>query len=148
MHARKQLRDEVVSLLTGLTSTGSRVFADRLQSRPLAIDELPALMVSTGAEAIGVGTIHVNGLVNRELDLDVAAVIRAASGLDDALDQISAEVETVLGGQSLAGGGAEIALYAIDAPVFEGSGETPVAQQVMRFRVSYSTAANAPQTII
>src|SRR5690606_5824446 len=82
MHARKQLRDEVVSLLTGLTSTGSRVFADRLQSRPLAIDELPALMVSTGAEAIEVGTIHVNGLVNRELDLDVAAVIRAASGLD------------------------------------------------------------------
>jgi hypothetical protein len=147
-HARETLRDAVVTAVTGLSTTGARVFADRPQARPLLTSELPALMVTTGVEVVEVASIHTAPMLNRELEIQVIACARSASGLDDTMDDIALEVETVLGGGSLASGKADIALVAIEAPVFDASGDMPVAQQTMRFRVSYATAANAPGTLI
>lgn len=146
-HARETLRNAAVALLTGLGTTGARVYTDRPQARPLLASELPALMVTTGSETVEQSTIHGPALLQRELELQVIGVVRALTGLDDTLDDIALEVETALGGGTLSTL-ADVALAAIDEPVIDGSGDMPVARQVMRYRVTYATAANAPGTLI
>lgn len=146
-HARETLRNAALTLLTGLGTTGARVYADRPQARPLLASELPALMVTTGSETVEQSTIHGPALLQRELELQVIGVVRALTGLDDTLDDIALEVETALGGGTLSTL-ADVALAAIDEPVIDGSGDMPVARQVMRYRVTYATAANVPGTLI
>ena len=47
-HVRQQVREAVSTLLTGLTTTESRVYQSRIT--PLQANELPALLVATNGE--------------------------------------------------------------------------------------------------
>jgi hypothetical protein len=146
-HARETIRNAAVALLTGLSTTGARVYKDRLQSRPLETSELPCILVTTGGETVEGSTVHAPAVIQRELELQVIGVVRALTGLDDTLDDIALEVETALSGGTLSTK-ADVALASIDEPSFDGSVDMPVARQTMRFRVTYATAANAPGTLI
>jgi len=146
-HARETIRNAAVALLTGLSTTGARVYKDRLQARPLETSELPCILVTTGGETVEGSTVHAPAVIQRELELQVIGVVRALTGLDDTLDDIALEVETALSGGTLSTK-ADVALASIDEPSFDGSVDMPVARQTMRFRVTYATAANAPGTLI
>jgi hypothetical protein len=55
-HARTQIRQAVVALLTGNTEAGNRVFSSRVH--PLDDAKLPALLVFTPQETIGDRTMQ------------------------------------------------------------------------------------------
>jgi hypothetical protein len=88
-HARETIRNAAVALLTGLSTTGARVYKDRLQARPLETSELPCILVTTGGETVEGSTVHAPAVIQRELELQVIGVVRALTGLDDTLDDIA-----------------------------------------------------------
>ena len=93
-HLRKQIRDNVVTALTGLSTTGSKVYASRVY--PMAAANLPGLCVYARSEEVETTTITRPRTQFRTLTLSVEGFVVATSGLDNALDAISLEVEEAL----------------------------------------------------
>lgn len=146
-HLRTQIRSAVVTALTNLSSTGTRVYSGRVD--PLAADASASLLVDVGEEQIE--TVSIGGSRNRILDRRLEVIIRAGvkagSGYLDTLDQIALEVEQALAAnQSLGGVAKYVQPTGIEAPELDGQGEKTVAFLTMRFSVAYMAALNAPQT--
>lgn len=91
-HVRKQLREAVATALTGLTTTGARVFQTR--AYPVRSTELPCLLVYTDGEQAEEDTQ--DEIDRRTIAVRVEALAKAAADLDDTLDLIAKEVETAL----------------------------------------------------
>lgn len=146
MHARKAIRDAVVTALTGLATTGANVFASRPESRPLPQSSLPALRVFTVDEVAEPSGMSRPRTLARSLTLGVEASAIATSALDDALDGICDEVETALGNTKPA---AAKDLRLLSTVIeFDGGAEQPVGRARMEFLIDYQTPENAPGTIV
>ena len=136
-HARQQIREACAALVTGLTTTGSRVFQSRM--RPQASASLPCLLVTTNDEEITPGTIGT--IYERSLLLSIRGFAMGSATLDDTLDQIAVEVETAMAAYYRA------TLTAIEID-FDDEIEKPVGSVDLRYRVMYHTAAGTPGTLI
>jgi len=143
-HLHRQIRDAVKAALTGLATTGARVYANRLQ--PMQDANLPGLRIYADEENAEVGTIHAPYLQSRELTFTVEACAKAVSGLDDTLDQIAKEVEVALS--------AGVTLSGQVLPVFytgmsfdDELLDKPVGVKRMRFSIQYTAMSNAPDVL-
>ena len=144
-HARQQIREAAATLLTGLTTTGSRVHQSRLPYVTLDDTLLPALLITTEDEQVAQATVH--GHLERRLTLNVAGLAKAAANLDDTLDTIAAEVETALGAvPTLSGKCTYHGLTGIRVGL-DDSLEKPVGRIDLSFEVLYFTNAGAPGTL-
>lgn len=142
-HLRRQIRGAVTALLTGLPTTGSRVYASRVH--PLNESELPALRVYTDEETATIaGMAGAGSLLERRLAVRVEAVVMAVSGFDDTADQISKEVESALAADYSLGGLVKWMFLSRISQELSGEGDRPVALQVMTFEALYYAGANAP----
>lgn len=92
-HVRKQLRVAVAAALTGLTTTGSRVYPSRVFV--VQPGELPCLAVYTRNESDTPANM-LGDTVRRVIQVVVEGVAAAESGLDNMLDQIAKEIESAL----------------------------------------------------
>jgi hypothetical protein len=146
VHRRQAAREAIGTALTGLTTTGSRVFMSRVY--PLETTDLPGLLIYTGGETITVSTIHGPAVLERTLAVRVVGVAKAVADLDDTLDQIVKEVEIAIAGMSIAGIASGIALTGIDEPELSGSADQPTGQVTLNFDVSYFTTQNAPDVAL
>ena len=142
-HLRRQIREAVAGAVTGLTTTGSRVYQSRVY--PLQDANLPALLVRTRAETSAAVTAPAPRYLMRTLQLEVIAVAKANADLDDELDQICSEVEVALAMPCAALGGLAktITLTGTELELV-GTAETPTGQATMSFDVVYIAAENAP----
>lgn len=141
-HVRQQIRDAAIVALTGLATTGARVFGSRL--RALVDADLPALLVNTEEETIERDLIDEPQWLNRTLTLIVRGVAKQTADLDDKLDTIAAEVETVLGGAAPLGALADIVgLESIETRL-DDQLDKPVGVIELKYRINYTTASNAP----
>lgn len=143
-HAHTQIRSAVVAALTGLATSGTRVFANRLY--PLTAAELPALRVYLDEESAEPLSVHVQAS-SRVLSLSVEACAKANAALDDTLDQIGKEVEIALAaGLNVAG--------AYLQPIYTGMSFTddmadqPVGVKRMTFSIPFEAAAGAPDVLL
>lgn len=141
-HARRQIREAVATALTGLTTTGSRVFQSRMREQ----ESLPCLLVVTDTENVdaSVGTIQ-----QRDLDILVTGLAQGASNVDDTLDAIAEEVETAMQAAGTLGGLVSVApgLTGIRTQ-FDDSLQQPVGEIELAFRCTYFTHAGAPGTTV
>ena len=145
-HVRQQLRDALITVLTGLTTTGSRVSTAHVY--PLGTGETPALAVNTVAETATPLTIHPNGLVERDVVVEIEGFARGTSGLAALLDTIASEVETALG-SSVTVSGHLVPLNYTGAQIdFSGEIDQPVGRISIRYSAVLFTAANAPDTLM
>lgn len=146
-HVRRQIREAVGTVLTGLTTTGARVFQSRVY--PLEAADLPGLLISTRNETTTLLEIGTNPLVERVLTLEVAAVAQATADLDDTLDGICKEVEIALAspGATLAALAKNIALVATDIEL-TGEAAQPTGRASMEYRITYYTHETAPDVAI
>lgn len=143
-HARQQIREAAATALTGLATTGSRVYQSRVH--PLADSNLPCLLVNTDDEQLDQASIGMPPLLQRQLELRVRAVAKVTASLDDTLDAMLAEVETVLGNTTLGGKVKVLAPQAIRVAIEQG--EKPVGIAELIYVATYHTAQNAPETIL
>lgn len=132
-HARQTIREAAATLLTGLTSTGSRVF----QSRMVPQTTLPCLLVTTNDEEIVPGTI--GNIIERQLELIITGVAKASSA-DDALDTVAAEVETAMAGFTYRN---ELTRIEVD---FDEALEKSAGRIMLTYRITYLTATGTPGT--
>ena len=68
-HVRRQIREQVGTVLTGLTTTGSNVYQSRVY--PLEDGNLPGLVIYTKSETSEPVVVNANKLLFRDLTLGV-----------------------------------------------------------------------------
>jgi hypothetical protein len=144
-HARTQIRNAIIALLSVLPSTAGRVFASRVY--PLEESRLPGLLIYSENETSALVTLSPPMISERSLTLRIEAVAESVSGLDDTLDQICLEVETALSGEALEPLARSIALTATTITI-EGTSDQPTGTAEMTFEVIYQTAAGAPDVAL
>lgn len=138
-HKRTSLRAALVATLTGLATTGSRVYASRL--RPLTAADVPAILVSTQGEEMDAAYL-VNGLpIQRSLRVVLEIIVKAVADYEATADTILDEIETALftSHVSLGGNALSVSLASIDDPVMDDSTDKPVVRLPVILRVTYST---------
>lgn len=139
-HIRKQIRDNIVSVLTGLATTSTRVFASRVY--PLASDKMPGLCIYTNSETIENSTIHSPRTQIRTLEIMIEAYAIATSALDDTLDQICLEIEQKLALDITRGGKAKDTKVMQIETEFAGDGEKPAGIARITVEVLYAAKEN------
>ena len=95
-HLRRQIRERVATMLTGLSTTGSNVFQSHVY--PLENADLPALCIYTQDEEIEVGAMGDPRVCHSTMTLIVDGYAQTSSNLDDQLDQIGKEVQVAMAG--------------------------------------------------
>ena len=95
-HLRRQIRERVATMLTGLSTTGSNVFQSHVY--PLENSDLPALCIYTQDEEIEVGAMGDPRVCHSTMTLIVDGYAQTSSNLDDQLDQIGKEVQVAMTG--------------------------------------------------
>lgn len=100
-HGRKQIRDAVKVLLTGLATTGARIYAGRVE--PLTAAECPGLNVRVSEET---PIDDMRTLLEEEAFRAVGIAVEGyiLAGGEEALDQIALEVEQALEADPTIGG--------------------------------------------
>lgn len=152
-HARKQIRDAVLAAVTGLAATADRVYPARAHA--LEDGHPPSLLVYTGPEQIS-GEFSTQSRPSHLLrDLDITVEGRASNtdeaALENALEQIAAEVEAALGtsaGEKPLGGLVLDMQIARIEPEIDGTGDTYKGAIRLEYSVQYRTAEDNAEAIL
>ena len=142
-HVRQQIRDQLKTTLTGLTTTGANVFSSRVYDH----DVLPSLTIYTLSEELGEESANKQ---LRLLNIVVEARAKATSNLDDTLDTIGAEVEAAIfntGDTTLGGKCKDIDFEGIDIEL-SGESDQPVGLMSIRFACLYRVDKSDVTTLI
>jgi len=143
-HLRQQIREAIAAKVTGLATTGARVYQSRVY--PLSDSNLPCILVSTTSEEIlgqseGNAVGNVPRLTQRMLDISVKAVCKLSSNMDDQLDTICKEVEYALAPDRFLNNGIQdltedlaLTATAID---LSGDAEQPLGVAEMNWKAIY-----------
>jgi hypothetical protein len=150
-HVRKQVRDAVKARLTGLATTGSRVYVNRVD--PMAEAVTSELSIRGGPESIERQSLgQPNAYVRRAQTIVVTARARASAAVEDTLDQIAKEVEVALLAEqadlTLDGLVLDSTLVAIDEPRISGEGTDLVGELDMQFQVLLNAREGIPDAVI
>lgn len=145
-HVRQDIRDNIVTALTGLSITGSNVYKTRVY--PLANNKLPGLCVYTGSETSEAVTLTRPRTKLRVLEVFVESYATATADLDDALDDICVEVEEALALDVTRGGKAKDTVVTATEMEFSGEGDKPVGVARMTVTVTYMTTENNVETAV
>ncbi len=143
-HLHKQIRTAVVTRLTGLTTSGSRVYANRLQPLPDALS--PTLLITLDEERAEGLTMHAPQMQERTLSVVVSAVAKASASLDDTLDLMSKEVETALAA-GITVGSSTLDVFYTGMTFEDEQGDKPVGVKRMTFSITYTAMSNAPDVL-
>lgn len=149
-HARTQVRNAVVTALTGLATTGARVYAGR--TRVLAVGHQPTLLVyarETRSEPdsrpprklMHTLTLVVEGRVSN-------AGATAAAATEAQLDQIELEVATAIAANATLGGLVLDVLPVRSTLNAQAPGERHEGEVRIEFEIEYRTAESAPGVIV
>lgn len=144
-HAHTLIRDAVATALTGLATTGARVFANRLY--PLADADLPGLRIYTDQDAVEADTIHTPHVQSHALAVQVECCAKANASLDDTCDQMALEVEEALAA-GLTVGGIWLQPVLTASGYQDEPGGTAVGVKRLDFTLAYTVMNNAPDTLI
>lgn len=147
-HARQTIREGAVTLLTGLTTTGTNVYDSRVYS----FDVVPCLAVYSARDVVqDASQATLGDVVRRELTLTIEARSMPPEGgdtVEDQLDDICAEVETVIANNRTLGVGVQYAELTGTEIVLSGDLERPSGRAVLSCRVVYRIQAASPGTIL
>lgn len=141
-HHRKAIRAALVSALTGLAITGSRVKADVTYS--VAQGDLPCLRIMSGSERIATGA----GPLERVLSYQVAAFAEGSSTeIQDRLDDILEDVEVALAADRTLGG-TVVGHWLTSVEVSFEAGEQLIGVLLVTLEARYRTTRADPSTLV
>ena len=136
-HLRKQIRDRIVSNVSNLTTTSTRVYQTRFY--PIASINQPLLLVYTLSEESDPDTITRPRKVMRRVNFTLEGMAKATSGLDDTLDAIARDVEEAILADPTCNSLAKDTVLTGTVIDYNAEGEQPVGSIKMTFQVSYRT---------
>lgn len=136
MSTRKLIRDDVISALTGLSTTGANVFQSRVY--PIAENKLPGLCIYTSTDDAEYATLTPPRTLDRLLTITVEAYVKANTGYDNTLDQIEDEIRTALYADLTRGGNAQDTRIVAFSSQFNDEGDQPIAYGELTVEVHYT----------
>jgi len=139
-HLRQLIRTNIVSAVTGLATTASRVYPSRIY--PLEQGKLPGLCVYTSNESVEYATISLPRRQERRLQVTIEIYASATSSLDNTLDTSCKEIEEALYADLTRGGYAKDTRVVSFETEFDGEGEKPVGVGRLTVEVIYSNREN------
>ena len=141
-HARRRLLDEVISLLTNLAVTGTRVYED--PAAAISDESLPALIVEANDEEVSPLGDYSFGDAGyrqvRRLSLNITCVAKSASQRD----QSALEVEEALMRSEIAD------MREIERSSFDSTadGNFRLWSAALVFRLTYQTESHYPRVAV
>lgn len=145
-HIRQQIRERVATTLTGLTTTGSRVYQSRVY--PMAETNMPGILIYSTSEDSEIDVMGSTGTLNRLLNLTVEGYVKSTTEFDDKIDDICKEIETAMAGDQTINGLAKNSFLAGTEINYSGEGEQPIGVVTLNYVVQYRTATNAPDVAV
>jgi hypothetical protein len=151
-HVRTQIATALASTLTGLTTTGVRVYLAR--ELPMPQSALPALLVYADEESIEpMRTANAwPQTLRRQLSVRIDCIAEDTGSLEATLNTMLAEVETALNASSAAAtctnripDGLVLSEVSVER---DADGERTIGRLSSRWVGPYYTAANAPETAL
>jgi hypothetical protein len=143
-HLHKQIRDALVLLLTGLTTSAARVYANRLH--PMAEANLPGLRLFADEERAEALTLHTPHQQERSLAIVVECCAKAAGNLDDTLDLMSKEVEVAMAA-GITLGGQQLDFTYTGMQFDDEQSDKPVGVKRLTFSCTFTAMNNAPDVL-
>lgn len=141
-HIRKQIRDAIITTVTGLTTTGSRVH----KSKVYPVQTFPALVVYMASEGVENSEAQTIG-ISRYLDREVLLRVEAYCNNEDDAELVSQEVEVAMAADTTIGGLAkDCTLASTEFQYTEGDAILVVA--TLSYRVQYQTTLTAPDVAL
>ena len=142
-HLRTQIRQRIVTNLTGLTTTGGNVYDTRVY--PLAGNKLPGIAVYTKSEATEYETMSPPRTLRKTLTAAIEIYVKMTSTFDEVLDTIAAEIEAALYSDLTQNGLAfDTKIVSFEAD-FGGDAEQPIGQGIMEVEISYPATEGSPE---
>jgi hypothetical protein len=140
-HVRDQILDSIVLAVTGLPSTGSRVFDSR--AYPMARADLPGINVRflEATERSQAGDFPRPRILERICRIQVVGNVRATTDYRKDANEIAAEIEAALGVAAAGAPAKYLTLIATELAI-AGSGEQPVAEITLTYEAFYLTPEN------
>lgn len=145
-HARKSIRDDIKTTLTGLTTTQSNVFQSRVY--PIDTAKLPGILIFNRSEDVEYTTVSFARMQNRNCSFDIEVYVRGTANYDNTLDQICLEIEEALTTDLTRGGNAKDTRITSFQADFNSDGEQPVAVARLTVEVTYQVRENNPDVSI
>lgn len=145
-HVRQQIRERFATTVTGLTTTGSKVYQSRVYNMEAA--NLPGLIVYTKEETSQPIVIGSSRTLERILSLNVEAYVKAVSDSDDTIDTIAKEIETAIAADTTLNSLAKDCFLETTEINYNGEGEQPIAVMTMTYQIMYITTEGSPGTAL
>nr|BAR35091.1 Phage minor tail protein U [uncultured Mediterranean phage uvMED] len=145
-HARKAIRDNIKTTLSGLTTTGTNVYQSRVY--PMAASRLPGILIYNKIEETEYRTVNSPRLQERVSTFNIEVYVKGTANFDDSLDQICLEIEEALSVDLTRGGNAEDTRITTFEADFNGDGDQPVAVALLTVEVRYQARENNPDVSI
>jgi len=145
-HVRQQIREQISTTLTGLTTTGSNVYQSRVY--PLENINLPALIIYTKSETSEPIVIGTDRVMSRELSIIVEGYVKATSNFDDTIDTISKEVEEAIAADRTLDGLAKDCYLESTEIEYTGEGEKPLGYVSLTFITNYYVQETNPDVAV
>lgn len=144
LHLRDRIVDAIGTLLTGLSTTSTRVYLDRVDVLEAA--ELPGLTIMQANESSEPLTVSTPRTMQAVLDVDVTCHSKLATGTlaRKQLNLMTQEVQVAMAGDRSIGALAKVATLVQTDFDYSGDGEYPVGTARMRWQILYLYAENTP----
>ena len=141
-HARQQIRGQLVTRLTGLASTASRVYDTRIYT----YDQLPCLTVYADRDTID-EELSTRTSQMHELQIRIEARAKAKDGVENAIDTICAEIHTAIYADTTLN--AKVVKVRLEETNIEYSVEQdqPIAMATLTLNAVYRIAPSDPTTL-
>ena len=142
MHIRQAIRENIKTTLTGLTTTGNRVYLNRLY--PLSQSNNNAICIFTDGESIDYLTTGATRTQERVVTYKVEVYVRTKTDFDDKIDDILVEIESALHQDVTRGGNAVDTTLGNLQIEYNGDGEVPVGVGQLDVMVKYHNQEGSP----
>lgn len=147
VHVRTQVRDAAVVALTGLATTGARVFKSRVY--PAQDHEMPCLLVYMQGDFADPQTLDVPEYQRRTAELRVEGLAFPDTDMEDKLNQIGLEVEIALAPGLVVDSKLLVCTYVGSDTVLRGpEGAMEMGAIVVRFATDLLTLASNPDALL
>ena len=147
-HVSQQVIDAFATTVTGLATTGARVFKGRIHN--LAATDLPALRIYDDSEEVVNEVItSLPYMQHRIISLTVEALVKENTALDTTLNTIRKEIEVAVSNNSTLSGVCKLHCFLKSADKQrDDSGDVPVGKLIMSWQAIVLTMNNAPDVAI
>ncbi len=144
-HIRRQVRDDLVTTLTGLGLTRSNVFTGRAHA--IAEASLPALFIRTPSEESMFDNMGSDPAYQRNITASIGILAAGDEDVGNTLDAIAVQVENAIHADPTLGGTADdLMLVSTETDPPAGDGDQIANAMELTFIIETRTARSDPET--